>query len=65
MITFEFEQIEAVPDHAFIDVDGKYNVVIIRTDEGIIIDVYPKGWDAPIDSMGVHDHDVVETAEEG
>jgi hypothetical protein len=65
MSPFEFEQMDGLPDHAFIRVDGKYTVVVICTPEGIIIDVYPTGWDSPIDSMGVHDHDVVGAHEDG
>jgi hypothetical protein len=64
MTTFEFEQIEGVPDRAFVEVDGKYSVVIVRTDEGITIDVYPKDWDAPIDTMGVCDNDVTAMEQE-
>jgi hypothetical protein len=59
MATFQFEhRAQDLPDRAFVDVDDKYNVVIIRTDEGLIVDVYPKDWDCPIDTMGVCDNDV-------
>jgi hypothetical protein len=65
MSTFEFEQVETLNDRAFVEVDGKYSIVIIRTDEGIIVDVYPKDWDEPIDTMGVHDHDVADAERDG
>jgi hypothetical protein len=64
MSTFLFQQLDEMDDRAFVEVDDKYSVVIIRTDEGIIIDVYPKDWDAPIDTMGVHDHDVADMEHE-
>ena len=64
MTKFIYEYIAALPDRAFVEVDDTYSVVIIRTDEGIIIDVYPKDWDAPIDTMGVHDHDVANAESE-
>jgi hypothetical protein len=62
---FEFEKMEGQDDRAFVEVDSKYSVVIIRTEEGIIVDVYPKDWDAPIDSMGIHDHDVADAERDG
>jgi hypothetical protein len=30
------------PDRAYVLVDGKFDVAIIRTDEGVVVDVYPK-----------------------
>jgi hypothetical protein len=58
MATFAFEHRAVdLPDRAFVDVDDKYKVAIIRTDEGIIVDVFPKDWDYPIDSMTVWDDD--------
>jgi hypothetical protein len=64
MSTFAFEQIDGLPDRAFVEVDGRYSVVLIRTDEGIIIDVYPKDWDCPIATMGVCDNDVAALEQE-
>jgi hypothetical protein len=61
MATFQFEHLaENLPDRAFVEVDGKYQIVIIRTDEGLIVDVWPKDWDTPFDSLAIHDHDVEE-----
>lgn len=57
MSQFKFEEIDGQPDRSFVEVSGKYSVTIIRTDEGLIVDVWPSGWDAPIDSLAVHDHD--------
>ena len=35
------------PDRVYVLVDGKFDVAIIRTDEGIVVDVYPKdGFEA-------------------
>lgn len=59
MADFDFERIDDLPDRAYVRVDDKYDIVIIRSDEGIIIDVYPKDWDYPIDTMGVCDNDVI------
>jgi len=48
------------PDRAYVLVDGKFDVAIVRTGEGIVIDVYPKDWIDPIDTMTVWDEQVAE-----
>jgi hypothetical protein len=60
MATFAFEQIDGVPDRAWIDVDDVCSVTIIRTDEGVIIDVWPVGADEPFATLGVCDNDIKE-----
>jgi hypothetical protein len=57
MSVFKFEQMERMADRAFLDVDGKYSVTIIRTDEGLIIDVLPQDWQFPSDTFTVWDDD--------
>ena len=64
MTAFAFEQMDGVPDRAWVDVDDRYSVVIIRTDEGLIIDVWPAGWDVPFGTLSIHDHDVGEATGE-
>jgi hypothetical protein len=59
MADFEYERIDDLSDRAFVEIDGKYSVTLIRTDEGLVIDVYPDGWDAPIETMTVWDSDIV------
>ena len=49
---------EENPDAAYVTVDGKYDVAIKRTAEGLIVDVYPDGWIDPIDTLAVWDDDV-------
>ena len=53
-----------LPDRVHVKVDGKFDVTIIRTPEGIVLDVYPEGWDSPIETLTVWDDDVA-TAEAG
>ena len=48
------------PNRAYVLVDGKFDVAIVRTGEGIVIDVYPKDWIDPIDTMTVWDEQVAE-----
>jgi hypothetical protein len=43
LVRFEFtHEPEENPDRAFVLVDDKFDVAIIRTDEGVVIDVYPR-----------------------
>lgn len=46
------------PDRVYVMVDGTFDVAIKRTAEGIVIDVYPKDWIDPIDSLTVWDDEV-------
>lgn len=64
MSKFQFEQIEGQNDRAYVEVDDKYQVVLIRAEEGLIVDVWPKDWDAPFDSLTVYDSDIAEAMEE-
>jgi hypothetical protein len=52
------------PDRAYVLVDGRFDVAIIRTGEGIVIDVYPKDWIDPIDSLTVWDEQVAAASAE-
>lgn len=64
MATFETEQVEDLPDRIYVLVDGKLDVVIIRTDEGLVIDVYPKDWDFPFDTFTIWDGEIAALEEE-
>jgi len=52
------------PDRAYVLVDGTFDVAILRTGEGIVIDVYPNDWIDPIDSLTVWDEQVAEASAE-
>lgn len=58
MPKFEYEQLAELPDRAYVRVESKYDVTIIRTEEGLIIDVYPLEWDAPIETMTIWDDEL-------
>ncbi len=61
MTTFTFQHpLADLSDRASVEVDGTHRIVIIRTGDGLLIDVYPKDWDAPIDMLSVWDEDVAE-----
>ena len=55
---------EENPDRAYVLVDGTFDVAIIRTAEGIVIDVYPKDWIDPIDTMTIWDDEVAPASAE-
>ena len=58
---FEFtHEPQDTADRAYVMVDGKYDVYLKRTAEGVVIDVYPKDWIDPIDSLTVWDDEVAE-----
>ena len=59
MADFEFEQIEGLPGRTFVHVDNRYSVTIIRTAEGLVIDVWPKDWNSPLETLTVWDEDIV------
>ena len=46
------------PDRVYVRVDDKFDVAIVRTADGLILDVYPDGWDAPLETFTVWDDDV-------
>jgi hypothetical protein len=58
---FEYEQVEGLGDRCFVKIDDRYELAIIRTDAGLIIDVWPinngEYWDFPYDSLQVFDGD--------
>ncbi|WP_152053051.1 hypothetical protein [Tautonia marina] len=49
---------EEAPDRFYVLVDGLFDVAIIRTDEGIVVDVYPKDWMEPLESLTVWEDDI-------
>jgi hypothetical protein len=63
MAKFEHEQVAGLDDRFFVTIDNRYELSIIRTDEGLIVDVWPinqgEYWDAPYDSFQVFDADTV------
>jgi hypothetical protein len=58
---FEHDPLEN-PGRAYVLVDATFDVAIKRMAENIVIDVYPKDWIDPIDSMTVWDEDVAQAS---
>ena len=61
MAKFDFELSDHRLDRAFVTVDGRFDVAIIRTDDGLAIEVYPitdgEAWDDPFDSFEVDEEE--------
>ena len=45
-------------DRVYVMVDGKFDVAIIRTDEGVVVEVYPKDGFETIATTSVYDADL-------
>ena len=45
-------------DRVYVMVDGKFDVAIIRTDEGVVVEVYPKDGFETIATTSVYDADI-------
>ena len=58
---FEYEKVEGLSDRCFVKIDDRYELSIIRTAEGLIVDCWPinngEYWDSPYDSFQVFDSD--------
>ena len=73
MTTFNIEIITEQPDTAYVEIDKRYNVAIIRTDPSsafsqLVLRVYPitKGeiWDAPFAVFAVDEGRITELENE-
>lgn len=59
--TFDIEHLpEENPGRVYVMVDNKYDVSIIRTEDGLVVRIVPYEWDDPIDSLEVFDSDIEE-----
>lgn len=58
MTTFHAEQEEGDSNRFFVLVDEKFDVRIIRTDEGLVVDVYPYDGAKSVASTYAFDSDV-------
>lgn len=58
MATFDIEKPEEDPNRMYVMVDDKFDVRLIRTDEGIVVDVYPYDGFEPVASTYAFNSDV-------
>jgi hypothetical protein len=52
--------VDDLPDHFFVRVDGAFEVALVRTPEGLVVDVYPNGKVQPADTVTVREGVVAE-----
>jgi hypothetical protein len=62
MAKFDFELSDHRLDRAFVTIDGRFDVSIIRAEHGLKIEVYPithgQVWDNPCDRFEVDEEEV-------
>jgi hypothetical protein len=68
MTSFNVDLITEQPDHIYVEIDHRFNVVIERTEDGLELRVYPltKGeiWDAPFDTFEVDEVEIAALEQE-
>jgi hypothetical protein len=68
MTAFNIELITEQPDHVYVDIARRFNVVIVRTETGLSIRVYPRTdgdlWDNPFNTFEVAEADIIEREKE-
>lgn len=62
MTAFSIELITELPDHVYVDIDRRFNVVIERTETGLSLRVYPRTngdlWDNPFTTFEVDEGEI-------
>lgn len=62
MTAYNIDLITELPDRIFVDVERRFNVVIVRTETGLELHVYPRTrdalWDAPFTTFEVNESDI-------
>ena len=62
MTAFETEIATDQSDRAYVRVDNRYDIAIIRTDDGIELHVYPitngEGWIDPLETFTIYEADI-------
>jgi hypothetical protein len=70
MTRFNIEQITEQPDRIFVEIDRRFDITIVRTEEGLELHVYPRTdgelWDAPFTTFVVDEAEIhaLEVADE-
>ena len=64
MTIFNIEQITDQPDHIYVEIDRRFNLVLERTEGGLSIRVYPRTdgelWDSPFTDFEVDEAESLE-----
>jgi hypothetical protein len=63
MTHFNIDQTTDQPDRIFVEVDRRFDVAIIRTDDGLELRIYPRTdgelWDAPFITFTVAEAEII------
>lgn len=63
MIDFSIDLNAELPDRIFVEVDGRFNVALERTDTGLAIRIYPRTvgvlWDSPYTTFEVDEQEIL------
>ena len=64
MTIFNTEQVTEQSDTIYVEIDRRFNIAIVRTDNGIEFRVYPRTedvlWDAPFTTFEVDEAEIAE-----
>jgi hypothetical protein len=62
MTAFQFKPCKDLPSRASVTVDGRFDVAIIHTDDGLTIEVFPitggEPWDDPFERFEVDEIEI-------
>lgn len=68
MTAFDIALNTEQPDRIFVEIDRRFDVVIVRTDTGLSLHVYPRTdgelWDSPFTTFEVDEAEILELEKE-
>lgn len=63
MTQFTIDQLTELPDRIFVEIDHRFEVVVIRTKSGLELRIYPRTggdlWDYPFAKLNVDEAEVI------
>lgn len=63
MATLSTEFLTSQPDRLYVEIDRRFNVVLVRTASGLSLRVYPRTngelWDDPFDTFEVDEAEII------
>ncbi|HWG41182.1 MAG TPA: hypothetical protein VN688_00230 [Gemmataceae bacterium] len=68
MSIFNIEQLTELSDRIYVEIDCRFNVVLVRTESGLSLRVYPRTngelWDDPFDTFEVDEAEIIALEQE-
>lgn len=63
MTNFNIEQITDQPDRVYVEIDRRFNIVIERTEDGLVLHVFPRTngelWDYPFTTFELDETEII------